>query len=148
MQDRPRPGLLDRQWHRHIHIPIDDLNHWQTDHSAASARAACRATSATNRASSLSVYNAKEWEILDGDHVGSLILPGERDIFAISRHGWLYHQPIAGLDRVDDGIEQAHSPAVKKVIPLRGDRRSTQANENDAGKYIDFSHGESPVVLR
>src|SRR5207244_4399296 len=74
------------------------------------------------------------------DHVGSLILPGERDIFAISRHGWLYHQPIAGLDRVDDGIEQAHSPAVKKVIPLRGDGRSTQANENHAGEYIDFSH--------
>src|SRR5437667_9407639 len=58
MQDRPRPGLLDRQWHRHIHIPIDDLNHRQTDHSAAATRAACRATSATDASSSLSVHDA------------------------------------------------------------------------------------------
>src|SRR4051812_2598005 len=116
-------GGLDGYWERGIDVAADELDDWLLDDgvaaallSAATARASTAA--ATHHTAALPVGDAEDLEVLQGDELGALIFSGEGYVFAVGRDGGLDDQAGAGVDDVDNGVEEADPAAVKEIAIL------------------------------
>src|SRR6266566_689926 len=118
MHDGTGAGSLDGERDGYVDVAADELDERLLDDRAAAGALLCASAADNSTAAAVLVGYAKDLEVLQGDELGALIFAGEGDVFAVGGDGGLDDQAGAGVDDVDDGVEEADAAAVEEVAIL------------------------------